>query len=235
MALINNIYVFVETESDQSEVDTTSHPTETGLPISDTVRKQPVALSINGKIVDTNNLTAGETVKKLKALQKEGSLITYVGQIGTLTNLQIQSFNTNYSNKNNGGADFDMSLKEIRIAKKAYVEKKQKKVVNYQTKFAPKVGGLCWFKGGYVYVSSDATKAAAKRNASMCKLTKISSLANRKHIYHLISQDCKYGSNSYVYGWVDESCIVAPPKDVSLRSSNGGTQQTKFKAIASKK
>ena len=228
MALINNNYVLVTEEGIDRTAETTSHPTEEGLPISDTVRIQPITVSLTGKIVDTDNAKAGTIVNELKALQKEGSLITYVGQVGTITNLQIQDFTTNYNNKNYGGADFDMTLKEVRIAKKAYVKTKTTTTIKETKKSNNfKVGDLVWFLGGYVYVSSDAAKHSAKRGKSYCKLTKISALKKRKHIYHLVSRDCAYGSPNYVYGWVDASRVSATTKTISKKSSSGGTQQTK--------
>lgn len=228
MALINNNYVLVTEESVDRSAETTSHPTEQGLPISDTVRIEPISISLTGKIVDDGQYTAAIIVNRLKTLQKEGSLITYVGQVGTIKNLQIQDFNTNYNNKNYGGADFDMTLKEVRIAKKAYVKTKtttKVKETKKSTNF--KVGDLVQFKGGYVYKSSDASKASAKRGKTKCKLTKISTTKGRKHIYHLISQDCKYGSPNYVYGWVDAANVTSCTKVISKKSSSGGTQQIK--------
>lgn len=64
-----------------------------------------------------------------------------------------------------------------------------------------KVGDLVQFTGGKVYSSSNATKAAATKGESRCKVTKT---YNGKHPYHLISQDGKG-----VYGWVDSADIAA--------------------------
>ncbi len=221
MALINNIYVLVENEEYSGEVNTTSHPTESGMPITDTIRKEPISISLNGKIANTNNLTAKETIDKIEALKNSGSLIKYVGRCGTKINLQIKSFTHNYSNKNFGGADFDMTLKELKIAKTAYVTNN----ATVKTSSKPKEGDYVVFLGGYVYVSSDAKTPSAKRlKGSKCKLTKISTLAGAKHIYHLISTDCKYGSNKYVYGWVDDDKVQDILAYVA-NQSNGGTQQ----------
>jgi hypothetical protein len=52
-----------------------------------------------------------------------------------------------------------------------------------------------------VYLSSNATKAAATKGESRCKVTKT---YNGKHPYHLISQD-----GMGVYGWVDSADIAA--------------------------
>ncbi len=218
MALINNIYVLVKNESINNDVETVTHPTELGLPVSDSIRKQPVSIELSCVIADTKNMTAKTAISKIKALQSNGSLIKYVGQAGTYTSLQIQSFKEDYSNKNYGGALAEISLKEIKTAKSAYAKTTStKKVTSTKSKFS--VGDKVVFAGGYVYVSSDAVKAAAKRGKSTCKLTRISTLANALHIYHLISTDGKK-----VYGWVDASKVSAKSSTTS-NSSNGGTQQ----------
>lgn len=224
MALINNIYVLAEKEDVDSEVELTTHPTESGFPITDSAKRKPISVSISGKIADNENLTAKQAVEKLDALKNKGSKIKYVGQCGTINNLQIESFRPSYSHKNFGGADFSMTLKEFKTAKSAYVAptKTISKVVS--TTKAPKVGDKVKFAGGYVYVSSDATKHSAKRGSSICRLTKISTLPNAKHKYHLISTDCKYGSSNYVYGWVDMG-KVAVISSTTSSSTNGGTQQ----------
>lgn len=124
MALINNNYVFVKTEDIENAVESSSHPVEKGEPITDHVQRKPISLSISGKIVDHGNMKAADIVNKLKELQKSGSLITYVGRV-TLSNLQIQDFPETYTNTNWGGCDFSMTLKEVRIAKTAYVAPKK--------------------------------------------------------------------------------------------------------------
>lgn len=224
MALINNIYVLAEKEDKKGDVELTTHPTESGFPITDSVRKNPITINISGKIAQTENLTAKQIVEKLEKLRDEGSVIKYIGQCGTINNLQIQNFDPSYHHKNFGGADFSMTLVEFKTAKSAYTEMKTTVKPTTVTNKTLKVGDTVFFLGGNVYVSSDATKAAAKRGKSTCKLTKISTLANAKHIYHLISKDCKYGSSNYVYGWVDEDRVTSS-KTIVAPLKNGGTQQ----------
>lgn len=217
MALINNLYVHASKESVEREVETVSHPTESGFPISDSIRKKPVVISVSGKIVDTDTMTASEILQKLINLQNGGSLVKYIGQAGTFSNLQIQGLPTDYDNKTYGGSDFSITLQEIKIAKSAYV--KPKKVQTTKKKSQLAVGDTVRFLGGSVYVSSDAKKAAAKRHAGTCKLTKISTLNGATHIYHLISTD-----GGRVYGWVDASKVQGATTQTAY-STNGGTQQ----------
>ena len=146
----------------------------------------------------------------------------YVGR-NSVSNLQIQSFSTSHPYTNAGGADFDMTLKEIRIAKSAY-NKSSNTAKKEQTdkKENPdlSVGSIVVFKGGSVYVSSDATKAAATRGRSTCKITIINTRSWSKHSYHLISTD-----GGMVYGWVDKSNIEGVPSSSTAAKTNGGTQQ----------
>lgn len=224
MALINNIYVLAEKEDVEGDVELVTHPTESGFPISDGIKKSPISVSISGKIANTESLTAKQIVEKLNALKNQGSVIKFVGQCGTINNLQIASFKPSYSHKNYGGADFSMTLKEFKTAKSAYVapSKLISKVISVIKKLV--VGTTVKFAGGNVYVSSDAKTPSAKRGASVCRLTKISTLKNAKHKYHLISKDCKYGSSNYVYGWVDADKVSAVSSNTT-GSTNGGTQQ----------
>lgn len=124
MALLNNIWVFVESEDVTEDVESTSHPVEKGVNITDHVRRNPIEVTISGKIVKHGKVKSTEALKKIKELQKSGSLIKYVGR-NTISNLQIQSFTRSAPHTNWGGYDFEMTLKEARIAKAAYVAPKK--------------------------------------------------------------------------------------------------------------
>lgn len=224
MALINGIYVFVDGDGEdvRREVESTTHPVEQGIEITSTIRNKPLEISIRGKIVDVGSTKASEIITKIENLAKKGSLIKYVGRV-TASNMQIQSFNTTHPNTNAGGADFDMSLKEVRIAKSAYTAKKTS-TTTAKKKNNPdlSVGSIVVFTGGNVYISSDAKNPAVKRGRSTCKITIINSRSWAIHPYHLISTDGKM-----VYGWVDKSNIEGVTSDSTAAKTNGGTQQTK--------
>ena len=133
ISLINNLYVWVKSEDVSDATEVSSHPIEKGAAISDHSQKQPVELSISGKIINHGSRKSDDIINQLKKLQEEGSLITYVGRV-TLSNLLIQDFQTSYSHTNWGGCDFSMTLKEVRIAKTAYVAKAtSKKATNTGT------------------------------------------------------------------------------------------------------
>lgn len=223
MAVINGMYIHVTDEDMTREVDATSHPVEKGIPTTDTVRVKARSISISGKIVDYGSVKASEVIAKLEALQKSGSLIEYRGR-NTASSMQIRSFDTNHPNTNSGGADFSMSLIQVRIAKSSYVPKKdnEKATAAKNDTSTIKVGSIVVFKGGPVYVSSDAKKAAATRSRSTCKVTLISKESWSVHQYHLISTDGKK-----VYGWVDKANIECAESTGTNGKTNAGTQQVK--------
>ena len=219
-------YIFVETESVDNQVETTSHPTETGIPLSDTVQRNPISISLSGKIVDVDKITAKATIARIKLWQSTGETLTYTGQAGVFQSMQIQSFVTDFNNKNFGGADFEMTLKEVRIAKKAYVKPKTTASTEKTVKSTSneiKKGDKVIFVGGKVYVDSLTPRAAGTRGRSECKVTDIAKGA--PHEYHLLSDDCVYGSPNYVFGWVDAKNVKVEG-EFAREYSNGGTQQT---------
>nr|DAY61036.1 MAG TPA: hypothetical protein [Caudoviricetes sp.] len=120
MALINDLYVFVEDEDLNHDIESTTHPVETGIEITDHIRKKPVELNLKGKIVDYEGIRASETLEKVKQLQNEGTIITYVGR-NLINGVQIQTLSTSHPNTNSGGCDFSMTLKEVRFAQPALV------------------------------------------------------------------------------------------------------------------
>lgn len=134
MALINGFYVFVEDESLDYDMEVTSHPVEDGIEITDHIQRKAVSISLSGKIVNYSDTVAynDDRIKEVKAaqvldaikqLQRSGELITYVGR-NAQNNLQIHSFSTSHPNTVWGGCEFDMTLKELRVAKPAYTEEK---------------------------------------------------------------------------------------------------------------
>lgn len=224
MAILNGLYIHVVDESISRAVDATDHPVESGIPITDTVRPRAMGISLSGKIVDYDGMKAEQVIAKIKAWQAGGSLIRYSGR-NVASSMQIRSFDTNFTNTNSGGADFSMELQEVRIAKSAYVPKKQstqKQEAAAKKNVEIKVGSIVVFKGGPVYVSSDAKKAAATRSRSTCECTKISTASYSVHQYHLISTDGKK-----VYGWVDKANIEGVASASTSGTTNAGTQQVK--------
>lgn len=204
-------------------IESTSHPTEQGLPITASIQRQPIEINLSGRIVNNDQYSAATAKSKIQELMNSGSLITYVGRT-TARNMQIQSFDSTHTNKVWGGFEYTMTLKEVRIAKPSYVAKQTTTTAQKKTQVAsPKleVGATVIFKGGSVYVSSDAKKAAANRGRSTCKITKISTASWSVHQYHLISKD-----GGRVYGWVDKSTLEGIGTSATQGKVNGGNKQT---------
>lgn len=224
MAILNGLYIHVTKETLTADVETSSHPVESGIPTTDTVRAKPITISLSGKIVDYGNMKAEQVIAKINTLKNSGSLIEYRGR-NVASSMQIEAFQTGQTNAINGGAEFTMDLVQVRIAKSAYVPKKESaKAQTTAAKKNPviKVGSIVVFKGGSVYVSSDAKNAAATRGRSTCKVTIISTASYSVHQYHLISTDGKK-----VYGWVDKKNIEGAATTSTSGKTNAGTKQVK--------
>ena len=118
MALIDDLYVFVQDEEVKRGINTVTHPVEKGIDITDHVRREPVTIAISGEIVGEN---AADIISQLTKAHHTGVLVSYVGR-NTIKNAQIVSFDTGHPNTIWGGCSFTMDIKEVRIAKSAYVE-----------------------------------------------------------------------------------------------------------------
>lgn len=224
MAILNGLYIHVATESMERDVSATSHPVEEGLPTTDTVKAKALSISLSGKIVDYGSMRSEQVVAKLLAWQEAGTLLLYQGS-NVASSMQIRSFKPDYSSTISGGADFTMVLEQVRIAKSAYVPKKEStKERETETKKSPeiKVGSIVIFKGGPVYVASDAKKPSATRSRSTCEVTIINTRSWSVHSYHLISTD-----GGRVYGWVDKANIEGVVGTSTSGKTNAGTKQVK--------
>lgn len=220
MSIINGMYLHVTDEDITWDVDGTSHPVEDGLPLTDTVRPCAVSISLSGRIADYGTMRAEQVVDRIRAWQRQGSIVKYSGR-NTAASMQIRSFAATYTS--GGGADFSMELTEVRIAKSAYVPQKgseQQRDEAAKQNAEIVMGAKVVFKGGAVYASSDAKKAAATRGRSTCEVTKISTVSYSVHPYHLISTD-----GQKVHGWVDRADIEGIPATGTSGTTNAGMQQ----------
>lgn len=125
MALINNLYVQVTDEQKNWGVQVTEHPVEKGLAITDNVKPEARVLSITGNIVRVGALSAKTIVSSLEAFQRNAKYVKYVG-VESMSNCLITNFSIGHTNKIHGGCTFSMEIKEVRIAKAAYVAKGNK-------------------------------------------------------------------------------------------------------------
>ncbi|MDO4330661.1 MAG: LysM peptidoglycan-binding domain-containing protein [Lachnospiraceae bacterium] len=116
MALINDIYVFVESENVKRDAKVSEHPVEEGIDLTDHVRRSPITLSISGEIVGDDY---EDTIAALDAIHKNGELVEYIG-VNMISNALITSFPTEHTGEIAGGCRFTMELREIRIASSPY-------------------------------------------------------------------------------------------------------------------
>lgn len=132
MALLNNHYIFVIDEDVTRGVSVSEHPVESGLDITDNVKRNAKVISINGQIVGEN---ATQIRDKIEALHQKGQFVKYLGQ-NILNKALITDFDTSHPNTIYGGCAFSMKIKEVRIAKSPLVVKKavvQKQVTKTTT------------------------------------------------------------------------------------------------------
>lgn len=150
MGLINNYYIFVQTENIKRGVSVSSHPVENGLNLTDHVKREPKVISITGEIVGND---ASNKLKKIEELHQKGKYVKYVGR-NTLSKAIITTFDTDHPNTIQGGCSFTMDITEIRVAKiplnkkkKAAVKKQVKKKSKKNTKtktYTVKRGDTLW-------------------------------------------------------------------------------------------
>ena len=121
MALLNEHYIFVKDEDVNRGVTISEHPVESGLNITDNIKRNAKVISIRGEIVGTN---AARTLEKIEALHNGGKYVKYIGR-NILSQAFITSFSTGHPNTIYGGCSFAMEITEARIAKSPLVVKKK--------------------------------------------------------------------------------------------------------------
>lgn len=93
------------------DADVTSKEVEKGADISDHMKAKPFTASLSGVMVED----ADAKLETLKKYQKEGELLTYIGK-STLESVVITSLQVEHTVKNFTGYDFDIRIKEVRVA-----------------------------------------------------------------------------------------------------------------------
>lgn len=229
MAYLNGLYIHVTDEDMDEDIEVSEHPVEQGADVADHVNIKGARISLSGKIVKADGLEGHEILTKIKAWRDTKTLLRYDGR-NYGNNLLITKFTTGHPKNVKGGCTFSMELRNLPIAKNAYVadEQQQPETVTEQpTKEAIAegkiaVGEIVVFKGGSVYASSDAKNKTSTRNRSTCKITIIAKNSWSIHKLHLVSTD-----GGKVYGWVDESNIegVKAENTETKKQTDAGRQQ----------
>ncbi len=168
MALINNLYIFVESENVDRGLKVSEHPTERGIDLTTIVRRELVTLSLSGKIVGDN---AADTLNKITDLHQSGALVKYEGR-NIASNFIIVNFSTGHTNTIYGGCSFDMTLKEVRIAKASAsegitamgVSQIQVNRITERVYHTLKRGETVWYLGEVVYKSKGSSCKFIKEN-----------------------------------------------------------------------
>lgn len=121
IALLNEYYIFVKEESVQRGVQISEHPVESGLNVTDNVKRNAKVIRLTGEIVGED---AQKTLENIEALHNGGKFVKYIGR-NILANALITSFDTGHTNEIHGGCSFEMDIKEVRISKSPLVVKKK--------------------------------------------------------------------------------------------------------------
>ncbi|MHA6481058.1 phage baseplate protein [Paenibacillus sp. strain BS8-2] len=112
MALLDGIYITVETEDPAFPVVVTEQPVEEGVDLTDHVQRQVRTLPLSGVIVGPD---AAQIREYLVAASNTGKIVRYVGRnafTGIITDLA-----TNHDHTVANGFRFSFALREIRIAR----------------------------------------------------------------------------------------------------------------------
>lgn len=105
----------IEKESESYSSSVTSNPVEDGADLTDHVNNDPGTLSISGTIV------GGEyAIDALKDMRESRDILTYIGAT-RMSNLVFTSLKFDRTHKNNNGASFSATLKQIRTNMPEYV------------------------------------------------------------------------------------------------------------------
>lgn len=128
MAKIHNYKIHNATETYNSSVSVTSYPVEKGLPLNDSVQRNPDTFTVSGKILDASRKNKNSNKKKQKIIElmNKGKVVKYVGRL-KVSNVLITDINGTYTSAVGNGHEFSMSLQRVRIATTPYRKKKTKK------------------------------------------------------------------------------------------------------------
>lgn len=117
MALINGMYITVQSESPSFPVTVTEQPVEKGINLIDHVQAQARTLSISGIIAGTK---AAKTRADIISVKDKGQIVGYVGRNGFVGVITDFSTATDYTTAD--GMTFSMELREVRVAAASYVD-----------------------------------------------------------------------------------------------------------------
>jgi curved DNA-binding protein CbpA len=117
----------IESENPKDSVTVTDKPVESGQDISDHVKQNSSTINIRGQMTGDG---AADKLQTLKRYQKDGELLKYVGR-NIYSNMVIEEIDREHGVDNRNGFQFNIKLKQVRIAT---AKKVKIKVANPKTK-----------------------------------------------------------------------------------------------------
>lgn len=181
MAKIGNYKIDSMQESFSASVNVTSYPVEKGLPLNDSVQRNPKTFSLSGKILDSKKQKDSETkAKKLENAMNNATLLKYVGRIKA-SNVLITNFGGSYDATVGNGFSFNMDLQQVRIAKTPYAKKKTKKKKSGKKTVSKKNVNSSTKKKYHVVKKGDTYWGCAKKyGTTVAALRKLNPWPDRK-------------------------------------------------------
>lgn len=107
----------IESENPKDSATITDKPVESGQNVSDHVKQNPSIINLKGQMTED----AADKLQVLKKYQKEGTLLKYVGR-NVYPNMVIEEIDREHSARNRLGFQFNIKLKQVRIATAKEVE-----------------------------------------------------------------------------------------------------------------
>ncbi|KEI18248.1 phage baseplate protein [Clostridium haemolyticum] len=117
---LGDIYFnLVEEEQVNFENEVTDKPVEDGSTITDHIQNKPIILNIKGAIFHRKVLPDWH-INELRKIWKDKQVVTYIG-MEHWGNVVVTSFRNTYTNTLRNGIEFEMTLQQIQVTKKSYV------------------------------------------------------------------------------------------------------------------
>ena len=107
----------ITSESPKDSATVTDKPVESGQDISDHVKQNSSSINIRGQMTED----AADKLQILKRYQKDGELLKYVGR-NIYSNMVIEEIDREHGVDNRNGFQFNIKLKQVRIATAKEVE-----------------------------------------------------------------------------------------------------------------
>lgn len=116
MAMLEDVYLFVQEEKVSCPVEVSEHVVETGVALTDHVSVKAETLHLSGEIVGERY---HEVAEKMRGWQRAGAALRYAGR-HLLQGVQIVEFGMEYTHRIAEGCSFTMLLRQVRVARNMY-------------------------------------------------------------------------------------------------------------------